>query len=148
MNRRDDQGLEAHESSGTGGVSNAVRTVVGILFAETALLAGVAVWLLVELLVDRPDSYATAIAMLVLVLIAVAWLAATAVAAARLQSWSRASAIVWQILQISVAVGAFQGLFAQPAVGWALLVPALVVIGLLLWAPVRERFTPEEHREA
>ncbi|QTX06133.1 hypothetical protein G127AT_03035 [Agromyces archimandritae] len=119
-----------------------------MLFLEAAALVGVVVWLVVELLVDRPESYATAVAMLVLVVIAAAWMLATAVAAARRQGWSRASAIVWQVLQLSVAFGAFQGLFAQPAVGWALLVPAVAVILLLLWAPVRDLFArPELHED-
>jgi len=45
------------------------------------------------------------------------------------------------VRSISIAVGAFQGLFARPDVGWALLVPAVTVIGLLLWTPVRLAYT-------
>jgi hypothetical protein len=37
-----------------------------------------------------------------------------------------------QILQIAVAVGSFQGLYARPDLGWALLVPALAGIVLVL----------------
>jgi hypothetical protein len=63
--------------------------------------------------------------------------------------WSRAAAIVWQILQVSIAVGAFQGFFARPDVGWVLLVPAITVIGLLLWTPVRIAYSrPEDLEEA
>ena len=76
-------------------------------------------------------------------------MAATAVASFRRAPWSRAAAIVWQILQVSIAVGAFQGLFARPDVGWALLVPAITVIGLLLWRPVRLAYTrPDDDVEA
>jgi hypothetical protein len=69
------------------------------------------------------------------------WVGAVAVASIRRAPWSRAAAIVWQVLQVSIAVGAFQGLFARPDVGWLLLVPAVTVIGLLLWAPVRLAYT-------
>ena len=69
------------------------------------------------------------------------WVGAVAIASLRRAHWSRAAAIVWQILQISIAVGAFQGLFARPDVGWLLLVPAITVIGLLLWTPVRLAYT-------
>jgi len=90
-----------------------------------------------------PSSYATAIALLVLVLLAALWVTAVAIGSMRRAPWSRASAIVWQVLQVSIAVGAFQGLFARPDVGWVLLVPAITVIGLLLWTPVRLAYSRE-----
>ena len=79
-----------------------------------------------------------------LVVIGAVWVGAVAVASLRRAPWSRAAAIVWQILQVSIAVGAFQGLFARPDVGWLLLVPAITVIGLLLWTPVRLAYTRPE----
>ena len=36
---------------------------------------------------------------------------------------------------IAIAVGAFEGVFRAPAIGWALLVPALVALGLVLSPP-------------
>ncbi|GAA2040466.1 hypothetical protein GCM10009819_27480 [Agromyces tropicus] len=131
-----------------GGARAAFVTVVGLLFAEAAGLAAVLVWLVVDLLVLRPSSLATALALVVLVAIATAWVAAIAVAALRRAPWSRAAAIVWQVLQLSVAVGAFQGLFARPDIGWVLLVPAITVIGLLLWPPVRDLYARPEDRPA
>ncbi|WP_394551286.1 hypothetical protein ACDF64_11150 [Agromyces sp. MMS24-JH15] len=112
-------------------------TVSVLLTAEALAVAAVAVWLIVDLVVLQPSSYATAIALIVLVLIGALWVGAVAVGSYLRASWTRAAAIVWQVLQISVAVGAFQGLFARPDVGWLLLIPAIVVIGLLLWTPVR-----------
>ncbi|MBM7504228.1 hypothetical protein ACFPER_12125 [Agromyces aurantiacus] len=123
-------------------------TVTALLFAEAGALIAVLVWLVVDLLVMRPSSFATAIALIVLVAIGAAWVTAVAVASVRRAPWSRAAAIVWQVLQLSVAVGAFQGLFARPDLGWALLVPAVTVIGLLLWPPVREAFSRPEDRAA
>jgi hypothetical protein len=105
-------------------------------------------WLLIDLLVLRPSSFATAIALIVLVAIGAAWVSAIAVASVRRAPWSRAAAIVWQVLQLSVAVGAFQGLFARPDLGWALLVPAVVIVGLLLWPPVRLAYSRPEDRTA
>lgn len=97
-----------------------------ILLAEAAVVTALAVWLLVELLTQTPASYATAVAMLVLVVLAAVWIVVTAVGALRARGWARASAVTIQILQIAVAVGCFQGLYARPDVGWALLVPAVV----------------------
>jgi hypothetical protein len=44
--------------------------------------------------------------------------------------------LTWQLLQIAVAIGCFQGVFAVPSLGWALLAPAVVAILLLLSPPV------------
>lgn len=151
MNRRPgsgpDEALDApRDEPATGGVRAALVTVTALLFAEAAALIGVLVWLVVDLLVLRPSSFATAIALIVLVAIGAAWVSAIAVASVRRAPWSRAAAIVWQVLQLSVAVGAFQGLFARPDLGWVLLVPAVTIAGLLLWPPVRVAYSrPEDH---
>jgi hypothetical protein len=138
-----------HAASDTGGVKAALIVVSAVLFLEAAALVAVVVWLLVDLISLQPSSYAMAIALIVLVVIGVVWVGGTAVASLRRAPWSRPAAIVWQVLQVSIAVGAFQGLFARPDVGWLLLVPAITVIGLLLWTPVRLAYTrPDDDAEA
>lgn len=138
MNGRD-AGRDRPDRS-PGGVRTALLTVSVLLFAEAAALAAVAAWLVFDLVVLQPSSFATAVALIVITAIAAAWVTAIAVASVRRAPWSRAAAIVWQVLQLSIAVGAFQGLFARPDIGWALLVPAVTVVGLLLWTPVREAY--------
>ncbi|KRE26081.1 hypothetical protein [Agromyces sp. Soil535] len=124
-------------ASVSGGVRAALIVVTAVLFLEAAALVAIVVWLVVDLLALQPSSYATAVALIVLVVIGAVWVGAVAIGSLRRAPWTRAAAIVWQILQVSIAVGAFQGLFARPDVGWLLLVPAVTVIGLLLWPPVR-----------
>ncbi|HEX6955796.1 MAG TPA: hypothetical protein VF156_13050 [Agromyces sp.] len=119
-------------------------TVSVLLFAEAAALAAITAWLIVDLVVLQPTSFATAVALIVIAALAAAWVAAIAVASVRRAPWSRAAAIVWQVLQLSIAVGAFQGLFARPDIGWALLIPSVTVIGLLLWRPVRAAYARDE----
>jgi hypothetical protein len=131
-------------ASSPGGVRAALLTITVLLFAEAAALAAVVVWLVVDVLVLQPSSFATAIALIVITALAAAWVAAIAVASVRRAPWSRAGAIVWQVLQLSIAVGAFQGLFARPDLGWALLIPSVTVIGLLLWPPVRAAYARED----
>lgn len=127
----------------------ALLTVNIVLVLEALAVVAVAIWLVVDLVSLQPTSYATAIALIVLVIVGAIWVGATAVASFSRAPWSRAAAIVWQILQVSIAVGAFQGLFARPDVGWVLLVPAITVIGLLLWTPVRIAYSrPEDLEEA
>ncbi|GAA4060775.1 hypothetical protein [Agromyces indicus] len=142
MNGRD-AGRDA-TASAPGGVRAALLTVTVLLFAEAAALAAMVAWLVIDLLVLQPSSFATAIALIVITALAAAWVAAIAVASVRRAPWARAGAIVWQVLQLSIAVGAFQGLFARPDIGWALLIPAVTVVGLLLWPPVRAAYARDE----
>ncbi|NIJ04120.1 hypothetical protein [Frigoribacterium faeni] len=106
--------------------------LVLLLAAEATLLAVATAYLLVEILTVRPDSYASAAAILVLTLIATVWLGAIVVGALRGRGWIRGAAIVWQVLQIAVGVGSLQGTFANPSVGLWLIVPAVLVVVLLL----------------
>ncbi|WP_353809301.1 hypothetical protein [Agromyces sp. SYSU T00194] len=114
------------------GVRAALAVVIVLLVAEALLMVGVTAWLVLELLVDEPSTLASGLALTVVAAIGAIWVVAIAAAAVRRAPWSRGGAITWQLLQLAVAVGAFQGLFARPDVGWALLAPALVVIVLLL----------------
>jgi len=107
-----------------------------LLFAECALLVAATVYLVVELLIATPASLASALFLTVLTGIAAAWLGVIAVNTLRASPWIRGAAITWQVLQIAVAIGCFQGLFAQPTIGWALLVPALAVLVLVFTPPV------------
>lgn len=101
-----------------------------LLWAEAALLAGIAVWLLVEVLTTRASSFGGGLAILVLAVIAAVWLSITAFNTLRARSWVRGAAVTWQVLQIAVAIGLLQGADARPGIAWALLVPA--VVGILL----------------
>ena len=106
-----------------------------LVFAECALLTAATVYLVVELIVATPSSVLSAVALVVLTAAAAVWLGLLAAHVLRGRAWTRGAAIVWQVLQGAVAIGCFQGVFAQPEIGWLLLVPALVVLVLL--------FTPQ-----
>jgi len=112
-------------------------TVLAVLvFAECALLGAASIYLVVETIVSTPASLASAIALTVLTVIATIWLAVVAVGLLRGQPWTRGAIVTWQVLQIAVAIGCFQGYFARPDLGWLLLVPSLVALGLLFTPPV------------
>lgn len=102
-----------------------------LLWAEALLLGAVAVYLVVELVTQTPASYASAVMILLLVLIAAAWVGWVAISTWRCRPWVRGGIVVWQFMQISVGVGSLQGIFARPDVGWALIIPALVALMLL-----------------
>lgn len=116
--------------------------LAALLFAETALVLALVVWELVGLLTARPDSYASAIALFVLGIITVGWGLATGIATLHGRGWIRASVVTWQVLQLAVAVGCFQGLYARPDLGWALLIPAVAGILLAVSKPVVQATSP------
>ena len=118
----------------------ALLALAVILFLEAALVTGLAVWLLIDLLTLTPEYLTTAIAIFVLTALASIWVIVTAVGILRRRAWARASTVTIQILQIAVAVGCFQGLVARPDLGWALLIPAIVA-GVLALTPSVVRAT-------
>ncbi|WP_285025840.1 hypothetical protein [Plantibacter sp. ME-Dv--P-122b] len=109
----------------------AVLAFIVLLVAEALLMIALSAWFLFELVAATPASFTSALAIFVILLIATAFVTALAVGAIRGRSWIRGGAVTWQLVQIAVAVGAFQGVFAQPAIGWFLLLPSLAVLGLL-----------------
>jgi len=113
----------------------AVIVVALVLVAETLALLGLSAFLTYQLAVDTPDSMASAIGLVVITVIATAWIAATAIGFVQGKSFARGSALVWQVLQAAVGLASNQGLFARPDIGSGLFVPALVALALLLFSP-------------
>ncbi|QHC55981.1 hypothetical protein [Rathayibacter tanaceti] len=105
--------------------------LISVLTLETLAVAALAGWLVIELLTTRADTVGGGVAIVVLALIALGWAAATTLAAIRRRSWMRGSALTMQLVQMAVALGAFQGQYAAPDIGWALLAPALVAVATL-----------------
>lgn len=105
--------------------------LAALLFLESAGLTAAAAFTVIELFVARPDSYASALAILVLVVLAAVWLGVMAAHALRGRSWIRGGAVTWQVLQIAIGIGSLQGLFSRPDVAWLLIIPALAVLVLL-----------------
>lgn len=116
--------------------SRALRVLVAILFAEAVVLAALTAFLLFEILTETPDSYAAAAGITALSAIAAVWVAIIAINTLRGFAWVRGAIVTLHVLQIAVAIGSFQGLFARADIGWLLLLPALVVLGLLFSKPV------------
>ena len=126
--------------------SRAHYLLVLLLGAEAALLWAAVIWLILELLTDQPTSFASALAILVIALIAAAWVTTITVATLRGRSWIRAAAVTWQLVQVFIAIGCFQGLYARPDLGWALLVPSALVLVLLFTRSVVEATSARDPR--
>jgi hypothetical protein len=108
--------------------------LAGLLTLEFLLVAGLAVVSIVAVAQGGSSQLASGIALSVIIVLAAVWLAAMAVGAVRGRAWIRPAAIVWQILQIAVGIGALQGALAQPAWGWPLIVVAIAAF-ILLFTP-------------
>ena len=109
----------------------ALVLLVILLFIECLLVTAGAVYLLIELLIETPQSYPAAIAILVLTVLAAVWVGMIALHTLRGRPWTRGAAVVWQVLQASIGLGCLQGLFARPEIGWPLIILSLVVLVLL-----------------
>lgn len=112
--------------------SRAMLVLLVVVALEFAALVVTTVVVLVEVLVSPASSIASGVALTVLTAIGALWLGSMLVGLWRGRSWVRSGIIVWQVMQGALAIGAFQGVFRQPAIGWALLLPALVAITLVL----------------
>jgi hypothetical protein len=113
-----------------------VYALAGILFLESAAVGVATAYLIVELLIDQPGSYVGALFLTALTAIATVWAALMGIHTLRGSPWIRGSAVVWQVLQIAVAVGSFQDPFSRPDIAWLLLIPAIAVMVLLFTKPV------------
>ena len=113
-----------------------VVALAALLFAECAFLSVAAIYLVIEILTSSAASILSAVAFTVIVVAAAIWVGFIAANTLRGRAWIRGAAITWQVMQVVVAVGCLQGLFATPLVGWLLIAAAIVVLVLLFTRPV------------
>ncbi|QOD10920.1 hypothetical protein [Rathayibacter toxicus] len=105
--------------------------LIAVLALQTAAVAILTGWLAIELVSMRAGTVGGGIAIVVLAGIALIWAAVTTCGAVRCRRWMRGSALTMQVVQLAVALGAFQGQYAMPEVGWLLLVPALLALVMM-----------------
>jgi hypothetical protein len=132
------------ETSARGGHPPLLVLLVILLFIECLLATAGAIYLLVELFIDTPQSYPAAIAILVLAVLAAVWVGTIAIHTLRGRSWTRGASVVWQVLQASIGLGTLQGLFARPEIGWPLIILSLAVFVLLFAKPVLDATAPDD----
>ena len=95
------------------------------------------IWLVVvPVLANEERDLALIAALGAVIAVFTIWLGYVTVAIWRLKPWARSAAVFWQTVQLAIAYGSFSGQFAQPAIGWALIVPSLAVLYLLFSKPV------------
>lgn len=107
-----------------------------VIFAEMALMVALTIYLVIEILTTTAASVASGLFLILLAALAAVWLGFIGVNVLRGSPWVRGAVLTWQVLQVAVAIGCFQGLFARPDIGWFLLAPAVVAVVLLFTRPV------------
>ena len=114
----------------------ALAALALIIFAECALMSVATIYLVIEIFSAVPASLPSAIALAIITAVAAIFLGYLAVAVLRGRTWVRGAVLTWQVLQVAVAIGCFQGYFARPDIGWYLLVPSALAVVLLFTTPV------------
>ena len=114
----------------------AVLVLVAVLVLEAAALAAATVYFLIELLVSKPNSVGSAVAITAVIAIGAVWVGFIAVGVLRGRAWTRAATVVVQVLAAAIAVGSFQGSDPRPLLGVSILVPAVLAVVLLVSKPV------------
>ncbi|GAA2171836.1 hypothetical protein GCM10009846_07360 [Agrococcus versicolor] len=109
-----------------------------IVFVEAVALLGVAIWSVVTVIGTEARELTAGLF----------WAACLAGVAFFLvqagrgvldgRSWSRAAVVVWQVLQIGVAFGTYNGAEGPVPLALAMFVPALAALVLVFRKPVRD----------
>ena len=118
--------------------------LVGIVFAEAAVLAVATGFLTLELFTSDAQNALSAVALTVTTALFTLGVLVLGIGLARRWARIRGGVVLWQILQVACAVGAFQGLLGPEWIGWLLLVPAVAAIWLLFTKPVTAAFLEQD----
>jgi hypothetical protein len=102
-----------------------------LLWAEGAFVGVLAARLGLALISGETKSFVTSVALFALVAAAAAWVIFIGFALLKRKRWARSGGVFWQLVQLAVATGSFSGQFGSQAIGWSLILPSLLGLGLL-----------------
>jgi hypothetical protein len=114
-----------------------IRNASAITLAiESLAVLGFGLWMLLDLFVGQAKSLPAALTLIVLYLAAGSWVAYLALGIRKGARWARSGAIFWQTCQLFLASQSFTGRGASPLIGFALIVPSVIVLALMFSKPV------------
>jgi hypothetical protein len=102
-----------------------------LLWAEGAFIGVLALRLGVALVSGETKSLVTSVALFALVATASAWVIYIGFALRKGKRWARSGGVFWQLVQVAIATGSFGGQFGSQAIGWGLILPSALGLGLL-----------------
>jgi hypothetical protein len=116
-----------------------LRVLVALMALETLAVFAYLIWLIVIPVIAGEEKSLALIASLgAVVAVFAIWLVFVTKGLWQLKSWARSAAVFWQTVQLAIAYGSFSGQFAQPAIGWALIIPSAVVFYLMFSKPLSQ----------
>lgn len=102
-----------------------------LLWAEGLFLGALAARLGAALVSGETKSLVTSVALFALVAAASAWVIYIGFALRKGKRWARSAGVFWQLVQLAIATGSFSGQFGSQAIGWGLILPSVLGLGLL-----------------
>ncbi len=118
--------------------------LVWLVFAEAAILVVATVFLVLELFTADAHDTRSAIALAVTTALFALGVVVLGIGLQRRWARIRGGVVLWQLLEVACAIGAFQGLLGPEWTGWLLLVPAVAGIWLLFTRPVTAIFAARD----
>ena len=118
--------------------------LTALVFLEAGVLAVAALFLIVELFTADAQDARSAVALAVTTALFAVGVMVLGFGLQRRWTRIRGGVLLWQVLQVACAIGAFQGLLGPAWVGWLLLVPAVAAIWLLFTKPVTAIFAARD----
>ena len=103
-----------------------------VVALEGLFVGALAARLAIALVSGDTRSLVTAVALFALVAAASVWVIFVAFSLFRGKRWARSAGVFWQLVQLAVATGSFSGQFGSQAIGWALIIPSVLVLATLL----------------
>ncbi|MCX8529561.1 MAG: hypothetical protein ORN27_05785 [Rhodoluna sp.] len=110
--------------------------LVALTGAETLAVAVFLTIGIINILGGQERSLALSASLDALIAAFVIWGAFITKGLWQLKSWARSSSIFWQTAQLAIAYESFLGPTANPAIGWALIIPSLAVLALMFTNPL------------
>ena len=102
-----------------------------LLWAEGLFVGFLAARLGLALTSGETRSFVTSVALFALVTAASIWIIYVGFSLRKGKRWARSAAVFWQLVQLAVATGSFSGEFGSQAIGWSLILPSVLGLGLL-----------------
>ncbi len=118
----------------------ALVALIVLVFAEAGVLVVATAFLVSELFTPAASDMRSAIALAVTTGLFALGVIVLGIGLVRRWPRIRGGVLVWQLLQVACAIGAFEGLLGPEWIGWLLLLPAAAGIWLLFLKPVTAIF--------
>ena len=113
---------------------------IAIVLIQALVLWGLGIWSLLALIQGDSSSLASSLFLSGMILAAALWATNIGLGLWRLRRWSHTAALVLQLIAAAIGTASLTGDFAQPVVGWPLLIAALTAFVALFNGELRKTF--------